>query len=108
MAPPLDAQTAEERARALLDNRINSVRTLVATRQRLADLHEQLATTEADDVKAYRAALGDGWTADELRSLGIDEPAKKARTRRRAARKAAASSPAPAPAAGGETGDTDA
>lgn len=94
MASTLDAQTTETKARKLLDSRINSVRELVTARQSLDELREQLAAAEAADVKAYRAALSDGWSADELRKLGLDEPDKKQRVRRRpAARK---SSPSPA------------
>lgn len=85
MASTLDAQTTETKARKLLDNRINSVRELVTARQSLDELREQLAAAEAADVKAYRAALSDGWSADELRKLGLDEPDKKQRVRRRAA-----------------------
>jgi hypothetical protein len=95
MASTLDAQTTESKARALLDNRINSVRELVTARQALDDLREQIAAAEAEDVKAYRAALSDGWSADELRKLGLDEPEKKQRVRRRAApRKTTATEPA--------------
>ena len=95
MASTLDAQTTESKARALLDNRINSVRALVAARQSLDDLREQIAAAEAEDVKAYRAALSDGWSADELRKLGLDEPEKKQRVRRRSTpRKTTATEPA--------------
>lgn len=85
MASTLDAHTTESKARELLDNRINSVRTLVTARQAVADLREQISDAEAEDVKAYRAALADGWSADELRKLGLDEPDKKQRVRRRTA-----------------------
>ena len=95
MASVLDPQVTESKARELLDNRINSVRALVTARQTLDDLREQIAVAEADDVKAYRAALSDGWSADELRRIGLDEPDKKQRVRRRAAaRKTAQSEPA--------------
>lgn len=86
----------------MLDNRINSVRALVTARQALDELREQIADAEAADVKAYRAALSDGWSADELHKLGLDEPDKKQRVRRRAAsRKPAQSETAnrPQPAA---------
>ncbi len=80
-----DAQTAEAKARELLDKRIESVRSLVHARQALDDLKAKVAAAEVDDVKAYRAALSDGWSGDELRTLGLDEPAKNQRTKRRAA-----------------------
>ncbi len=89
MATP-DLASTESRARELLDRRITSIRSLVTARQRLAELQQQLADAERQDVGLYRAALRDGWTADELRELGIGEPAKRARVnRRRAAVKAA-------------------
>lgn len=85
MASTLDAHTTESKARELLDSRISSVRALVTARQAVHDLREQLAAAETGDVKAYRAALSDGWTPDELRKLGLDEPAKKQRVSRRGA-----------------------
>ena len=103
MASTLDTHTTESKARELLDHRINSVRALVTARQALDELHEQLAAAEAADVKAYRAALSDGWSADELRKLGLDEPDKKQRAHRRAAKhkpsqSQTANKPQPAPA----------
>lgn len=85
MTSALDAKHIETQARALVDSRMNSIRSLVTTRQALAELRAQVGAAEAQDVKAYRAALGDGWTADELRRIGLDEPAKKARARKRTA-----------------------
>lgn len=98
MASTLDAQTTESKARELLENRINSVRALVTARQALTDLRDQIGDAETADVKAYRAALSDGWSADELRTLGLDEPDKKQRVRRRAASR---KSPSSAAASGG-------
>lgn len=63
------------------------MRALVTARQQLADLREQVAQAEREDVRLYSAALADGWTTDELRRLGLGEPEKKARVRRRAAQK---------------------
>src|SRR5690348_13327542 len=72
----------EQRARALLDKRIDSVRTLVRTRQQLTELRGRLAAAERDDTQAYNAVLTDGWSADELRKLGLPAPEKKTRTRK--------------------------
>ena len=49
-------------------------------------------------IRAYNAAQSAGWSADELRKIGLPEPEKKARVRRRAARKPAASRTTPEPA----------
>ena len=80
----LSVEDAQRQARALLDARINSVTALVTARQQLADLREQVEQAEREDVRLYGAALADGWTADDLRRLGLAEPEKKARARRRA------------------------
>ena len=83
MAPTLNLETAERQARELLDSRVQSVRELVIARQHLAELREQVATAERDDVRTYNAAVTAGWSPDELRKLGLTEPEKKARARRR-------------------------
>lgn len=77
MTAKLDPEVAEKKARELLDNRIDAVRALVKSRQTLADLQEQVEQARDEDLKSYRAALNGGWSADELRKLGIEEPAKK-------------------------------
>lgn len=83
MATTLDLETAERQARELLDSRIVSVRELVIARQRLAELRDQVDAAERDDVRLYSAAVSAGWSTDELRKLGLAEPEKKARARRR-------------------------
>ena len=83
MANTLDAGALEQRARQLLDSRIDSVRALVSARQTVTELQTKLAEAEREDARLYQAALRGGWTADELRQLGLTEPAKKERVRRR-------------------------
>lgn len=95
MSRTLDIETTAAAARALLDDRVDAVRDLVRTRQRVSDLREQLAEAERDDVRVYAAALGRGWGADELRKLGITEPEKAARVRKRAGVKPASLSTPP-------------
>ena len=82
MANTIDPDTTEARARELLDKRIQSVRALVTTRQTVTNLRAQLDTAERDDAAAYTAALRDGWTPDELKTLGLPEPAAKPRPRK--------------------------
>ena len=77
----LDIEQTRNQARALLDSRINSVTDLVTTRQRITDLQAQLAEAEKDDKRAYIRATRDGWSADELKKLGL-EPAAAGRRRR--------------------------
>jgi len=95
----LNIEEAERQARALLDARINSVRALVTARQNLTDLRDQVAAAEREDARLYQAALRDGWTAEELKKLGLAEPEKATRVRKRAA-----SRRAPAAGAGQPSG----
>lgn len=53
----------------------------------MADLKEQLAEAEKDDKRAYVRATKDGWSADELKKLGLENTA--AGRRRSATRKTA-------------------
>lgn len=68
----ISIEQAQTQARALLDSRIESVTTLVKTRQRIADLKEQLAEAEKDDKRAYVRATKDGWSPEELKKLGLE------------------------------------
>ncbi|AUI53232.1 hypothetical protein AC20117_06850 [Arthrobacter crystallopoietes] len=80
----LNIEKTQEQARRLLDSRIVSVTGLVTARQRVADLKDQLADAERDSKKAYVRATKDGWTPEELKKLGLENPAA---TKRNAARK---------------------
>jgi hypothetical protein len=71
----ISIEKAQTQARALLDSRIESVTALVKARQRVADLKEQLAEAEKDDKRAYVRATKDGWSADELKKLGLENSA---------------------------------
>lgn len=55
--------------------------------QRLAQLErenaEQIGAAERDDVGLYSAATKAGWSADELRKIGFDAPAKSRRVARK-------------------------
>jgi hypothetical protein len=88
----LDIEQTRNQARALLDSRINSVTDLVTTRQRITDLKAQLAEAEKDDKRAYIRATRDGWSADELKKLGL-EPAAAGRRRRSTTKPAPADAP---------------
>jgi hypothetical protein len=93
----LDIEQTRNQARALLDSRIESVTALVKSRQRINELRDQLVTAERDDKRAYVQATRDGWSAEELKKLGL-EPA--AVMRRRTAKRSAT----PEQEAGQETG----
>jgi hypothetical protein len=91
----IDIEQTRNQARALLDSRIESVTTLVKSRQRVADLKEQLAEAERDDKRAYVRATKDGWSADELKKLGL-EPAAAGRRRKAVGRNTSGDNQAPA------------
>lgn len=94
-------EEAMQRAQRAVDDRLAAVRRLAESRQKVADVREQndreraelervlserLATAESDDVRSWNATLGAGWTVEELRRIGYQEPEKKRRARNRATR----------------------
>jgi hypothetical protein len=70
--PTIDIEQTRTQARALLDSRIESVTTLVQSRQRITDLREQLTEAEREDNRAYVRATKDGWSPEELKKLWLD------------------------------------
>ena len=91
----IDIEQTRNQARALLDSRIESVTSLVKTRQRITDLKEQLAEAEREDKRAYVRATKDGWSPDELKKLGLESgaAARKRKTTNRTANDGAGSNP---------------
>ncbi|MEO5316014.1 hypothetical protein PV772_18170 [Pseudarthrobacter sp. CC12] len=75
----LDIEQTRNQARALLDSRIESVTALVKSRQRITELRDQLVAAERDDKRAYVQATRDGWSAEELKKLGLEPSAVKRR-----------------------------
>ena len=90
----ISIESTQEKARQLLNSRIESVTALVQARQRIADLKEQLAEAEREDKRAYVRATRDGWSEEELKKLGLENAAAK--RRKRAAVQPVKTSPAPA------------
>lgn len=82
----LDLEQTRNQARALLDSRIESVTALARSRQKISELRDQLVAAERDDKRAYVQATRDGWSADELKKLGLEPAAVK---RRRTAKRSA-------------------
>lgn len=90
------------------DEKIAAIRELATGRQALADAcdeaarklaelerqnAEQIGAAEREDVRLYGAATKAGWSVEELRKIGFDEPAKSRRATRRK-RSSATRSPA--------------
>ena len=83
MGKKLTIEDVERDARALLDAKMASVRHLVTAKEHTETLRDQLAEADRDEHRAYTAALASGWSATELSSLGLKEPASDRPRRRR-------------------------
>ncbi|MBF4636202.1 hypothetical protein ITJ38_17465 [Agreia pratensis] len=106
MAKELSVEEAVQRAQQLQEDRIGAIRGLAQGRQSLADTRDEagrklaeveretaelVAAAEREDSRLYAAALAAGWSAEELRKVGYQEPDKKARVRKRQTRKTTSS-----------------
>lgn len=97
MTTTLDTDRIAAAARALLDDKVTAVRTLAEARQKREDAKSALTDAERGDAAAYAAALKAGWTADELKRVGLDAPTRRAPGRPRNTRRSTATSSSPAP-----------
>jgi hypothetical protein len=92
MAKLTDPQHAEEAAQRLLNDRMDYIRRAITARGALDEAREALKEAEKNDVQAFQAAVNNGgWTADELKKIGLAAPDKVQRVQRR--RKATQSTP---------------
>lgn len=86
MATYIDAEQIDRELQQRLNNRMHSVRALVKSRQAVEvardalnvandeDTCDALNVAKDEDARCYQAALGIGWTVNELRSSGLSEP----------------------------------
>lgn len=77
MTTTLSPDDAAAAATRLLDDRVDAIRTLAAARQARNDARAQLDEQERADAAAFAAARRAGWTPEELRKVGFDEPDRK-------------------------------
>ena len=92
MAKLTDPQQAEEAAQRLLNDRMDYIRRAITARGALDDAREALKEAEKNDVQAFQAAVNNGgWTAEELRKIGLAAPEKVQRVQRRKAARNGAS-----------------
>ena len=107
MAKTLSVEEAKQRARDLQDARIEAIGSLAEAHQNVVDVRAdveqrradferevaaELAAAEREDVKRWNAAIAAGWSVQELKKIGYEEPEKKKRaTRKRSAPRRAAS-----------------
>lgn len=84
MAKLTDPQQAEEAAQRLLKDRMDYVRAAITARGALDDARDALKEAEKDNTAAFQAAVTTGgWTAEELRKIGLTAPEKIKRVQRR-------------------------
>ena len=84
MAKLTDPQQAEEAAQRLLNDRMDYVRRAITARGALDEAREALKEAEKNDAQAFQAAVNNGgWTADELKKIGLAAPDKVQRVQRR-------------------------
>ena len=106
MAKLTDPQQAEEAAQRLLNDRMDYVRAAITARGALDEAREALKEAEKNDVQAFQAAVNNGgWTADELKKIGLAAPEKMQRVQRR--RKTAQSTPDVQASSAQNGGDTE-
>ena len=92
MAKLTDPQQAEEAAQRLLNDRMDYIRRAITARGALDEAREALKEAEKNDAAAFQAAVNNGgWSAEELRKIGLSAPEKVQRVQRR--RKAIPTSP---------------
>ncbi|THE19494.1 hypothetical protein E1J17_00630 [Kocuria rosea] len=110
MAKLTDPQQAEEAAQRLLNDRMDYIRRAIATRGALDEAREALKEAEKNDVQAFQAAVNNGgWTAEELRKIGLTPPEKVQRVqrRRKTSKSGAGSATDDAPEQPAESADAD-
>jgi len=91
MAKLTDPQQAENAAQRLLNDRMDYIRRAITARSALDEAREALKEAEKNDTAAFQSAVTTGgWTAEELRKIGLTPPEKVQRVQRR--RKAAKNS----------------
>ncbi len=77
MTTTLSPEAAAEAAQRLLNERVDAIRSLAKARQERNDARAQLDDAERADAAAYTAAQRAGWSAEDLRKVGFDEPERK-------------------------------
>lgn len=102
MAAPARTDNLEQKARALLGNRVTAVRQLAQTRQAVDDARAALEQAEKADAAAQKS----GWSTEELRKLGLDAPARRTPGRPRGTSKRTARTDSTAQQEGGPSADS--
>lgn len=86
------AQAAAAEIDQARDAKVQSIRELATTAQRVADAKEALASAEREHARSFQAAERAGWDDKSIRKLGIDVPERRAGGRPRKSSATAAQS----------------
>jgi hypothetical protein len=102
MPDALDTQAVEHTARQLLDARISAVRDLATAQVAVDHARDALGVAETTHATVYAAAMRAGWSAAELKQIGLTAPTRCApgrprRPRAHGSATAALSSPSGGP-----------
>lgn len=73
-----DVETA---AQQLVEQRMHTVRKLIAAQQRVDDLHNKLTEAQSNVQAAWKKTLAGGWSETELKKIGLSSPGKAPRKR---------------------------
>lgn len=83
MPKAVNIEEAQRTLRELLDQRVDIVNELLHATQRSIDLRTQADEAERESDRLYQDAIRQGWTADELRKVGLEPTTKAAAPKRR-------------------------
>ena len=94
MPQAVNIEEAQATLQALLNERVEVVNDLLQSAATSAQLRQQADDAERETARLYQAAIRQGWTADELKRVGITDPTGGAAkpAKRRSGGRAAASS----------------
>lgn len=104
MPQAVNIEEAQAAVQALLNERVEVVNDLLQAAATSAQLRQQADDAERETGRLYQAAIRQGWTADELKRVGITDPSSGASkpARRRGSGRAASTSATQQPAPAGD------
>lgn len=74
MPQAVNIEEAQATLQALLNERVEAVNSLLQSAATSAQLRQQADDAERETARLYQAAIRQGWTADELKRVGITDP----------------------------------
>jgi hypothetical protein len=102
MPTPVDTDAVRSAAKAIFDKRIEAVVAIAQAHQNKLDKQAEADSAERAHAAAWTAGLREGWTEEELKSMGLVTPARKTPGRPKSRRRVALASPPAAPADNGD------